>query len=265
MFVLTIQFTISYTIFLKTPRFLLSMAKKRTSARLKVKKKSWVPIMAPKSFGNKEIGEIYVVQAENGLNRTVQSNLRDITGNVKDQNVSLTFTISNLKDNRLQTSLLGYTLSNTLVKRMVRKGVDRIDELYTFKSKDGSDVLLKVLAVTLHNTSRSVRKAIRLALMELMKNHVANHSFDDLVNKIIGYSIQSELKKKLSKIYPIREVSFRVVSRVKGSQKVAEPKETPVESETVPEVAKVETPEESETVQETVPADVATPEATPEQ
>jgi ribosomal protein S3AE len=93
----------------------------------------------------------------------------------------------------------------------VRKKVDRIDEYYTLPTKNGQNVLIKAIIITQGNTSRSVHKAMRNTLRELIEQTVRKSSFEELMERIMKYSLQNDIKKKLSKIYPVRDISFRHV------------------------------------------------------
>ena len=61
--------------------------------KIKIKKKIWYKVLASKQFGLKEIGESYLTTPEIALGRKLKVNLKELTGNVKDQNVHLKFKI----------------------------------------------------------------------------------------------------------------------------------------------------------------------------
>src|SRR3989338_9835963 len=95
-------------------------------SKIKVKKKLWFKIIAPSIFGNKEVGESYLTSSESALGRKMKLNLKDITGNIKDQNVYISFQVHKANNNMLQTLVVGYELIPSAVKRMVRKMTSRI-------------------------------------------------------------------------------------------------------------------------------------------
>ncbi len=178
-------------------------------SRIKVKKKLWYSILAPKVFSEKEVGESYLASAESALGRVVKINLRDLTGNVKDQSAYLSFKIEKVQGTQLHTSLMGYELMPSHVKRMVRKNVDRLDDYYELVTKDGDQFVLKSLMMTISQTHRSIRAVIRKQLGELLAEEAGKVDFDTFVSNIVGYKLQFAAKKKLSKIYPLREVAVR--------------------------------------------------------
>ena len=99
----------------------MSKQEVKKESRIKVTKKSWFKIMAPKLFGEGELGESYLSNPESALGRTLRSNLKELTGNVKDQNAYLLFQIDKVAGTTLHTIPVGYEITASSVKRMVKK------------------------------------------------------------------------------------------------------------------------------------------------
>ncbi len=209
-------------------------------SRIKEKKKLWYKIIAPKVFAQKEIGETYMASAESGIGRKLKANLRDLNGNIKDQNVYIGFKIEKADGNNLHTSLVSYEIIPTHIKRIVRKNINRMDDHFIFKTKDGREVILNSLMITLNKTSRSTRAVMRRQLKELFTEEIKQGSLDQFVNNLVSYKVQSAFKKKLSKIYPLKEIAIRVL-KLKSEANEAEIQEVKTEeTETAKEVKKEE-------------------------
>ena len=217
------------------------MAKKdkKKVSKIKVKKKTWFKIVAPKIFGNKEIGESYLVDAEKAVGRKMKVNLRDLTGNFKDQNVYIGLQINKSNGSILNTSVTGYHLTTAHVKRAIRKNTNRLDDFFTLKTKGGKNIILKSLVVTFGKTQRSTRSQIRKALGEYFAEEVSKVSLDNFISNLVNHKLQIAAKRKLNKIYPLKEVSVRVL---KLNEKGLVQEEIVVEDETVEKEA-VEVPE----------------------
>jgi small subunit ribosomal protein S3Ae len=200
------------------------MAKTETKkvSRIKVQKKTWFKILAPKVFGEKEVGEIYLNSLEPALGRSMKVNLRDLTGNVRDQNIYIAFRLEKSDGSTLKTSLIGYELTAASVKRMVKKNCNRIDDYFVLKTKDGKEAVFKTLSTTFNKANRSVVSAIRKELGVMLKEEVGKLTFDSLVQHLVGYKIQASVKKKLGKIYPLREVTVRVLKLTGNTQEIEE-------------------------------------------
>ena len=56
---------------------------------LKAKKKFWFQLVAPKMFGGQVIGESYVNDPQSLKGRSVTVNLRVLTDDIKNQNITM--------------------------------------------------------------------------------------------------------------------------------------------------------------------------------
>ena len=121
----------------------MAKAKKKVS-KIKVKKKVWYKVIAPKIFGNKEIGESYLQDPNKSVGRKLKVNLKDLTGNIKDQNVQIGLQINKLDGSLLKTSVVSYQLTPAYVKRCVRKNCAKLDDYFVLKTKSGKKVILKI-------------------------------------------------------------------------------------------------------------------------
>ncbi len=180
-------------------------------SRIKAKKKTWFKIISPKVFGQTEIGESYLASAQSALGRKLEVNLKELTGNVRDQNVHINLQINQLDANLLKTSVIGYKLSTAFVKRLVRKNSDPIEGYFLLKTKGGKTVVIKTLMITLSKSQHSVKTQLNKELGKILEEEVGNSSFDNFVSSLVQYQIQSMLKKRLRKIFPLKEVAVRVL------------------------------------------------------
>lgn len=189
------------------------MAKKikKKISKIKVKKKLWCKVTAPKIFGNKGIGESYLQSPEKAVGRKLKVNLRDLTGNVKDQNVRIGFQVNKVDGSVLNTSITSYELTSAYVKRLVRKNTARLDDCFVFKTKSGRKVTVKSLMIALHKTQRSVKTKLRKELHSLLQAEVSKTDLATFVSNLVNRKVQMELKRKLKKIFPLRDVAVRVL------------------------------------------------------
>src|SRR3989344_7787691 len=100
---------------------------KKGLGRVNTARKIWYRIVGPKLFGQMELGETYLTAPEGAIGRNLKINLKDLTGNMKDQNAYVKFTVDELEGTTLKASTSGYELTATYVKRMVRKKTNRLD------------------------------------------------------------------------------------------------------------------------------------------
>ena len=181
-------------------------------SRIKTKKKFWFKIISPSVFGEKEIGESYLPSAESGVGRMTDIALKEVTGNVKDQNAYLRFKISGAKNSMLQAELVGYHLSPSYVRRAVKKSTNRIDYYFTGRLKDGKYAIIKCLLVTLRKVQRSLRSRLQRQLQDFVREEMRNNTSDAFLSAVAYGKVQQAARKKLNKLYPLRELALREIS-----------------------------------------------------
>jgi small subunit ribosomal protein S3Ae len=211
----------------------MAKVEKKKVSRVKTKKKIWHKILAPAGFGKKEIGEAYLGSAEQAKGRPLRINLKDLTGSMRDQNVYISFKICKWQGTVLETTTTGYELTPQFVKRMVRKNCNRLDDYFVLTTKDGKSVIVKTLMLTLHKIPRSTRTSLRKQLNLILKEEVGRNTFESLISQLVGNKIQYPAKKKLAKIYPMKEVAIRKIILVGGAVKENLKSKEVVNAETV--------------------------------
>ncbi len=204
---------------------------KKQTSRVKIKKKAWVRIVAPASFGQQEIGETYVESSESMIGRNVDVNLRELTGNVKDQSAYARFRMIKAEGNTLHTEPVGYSLTPSYVKRLVRKNTSRLDDYFEFTTKASEKVVAKTIMVTRSKVQRSVQKALRVKLKEVLQQELRRTDFSGFISMLVSGKIRKQLTP-LNKITPLRECAIRVL-QVKGMS--SEPLPEEIVSEVVEE------------------------------
>src|SRR3989344_4821576 len=185
---------------------------KKGLARINTARKIWYKIIGPKLFGQMELGETYLSSPETAIGRSVKVNLKDLTGNVKDQNAYVNFVIDALEGTTLKASVSGYELMPTSVKRMVRKNTNRLDDYLVFKTKDEKTVILKTLLITQAKAQHSVQKQLRQKMKLYLSDEIKRNTFETVIANLVSRKIQISLKKILYKIYPVNEATVRILA-----------------------------------------------------
>src|SRR3989338_7496452 len=150
---------------------------KKGLGRVNTARKIWYKIVAPELFGQMELGETYLASPDQAVGRKVKINLKDLTGNVKDQNAYVNFVI---------------------------------------RSKDGKVLIAKTLMITQSKAQRSVQKQLRQTLKALLAEELKNTSFEMFIGNLVSRKVQITAKKTLHKIFPLNEVAIRVLSLKKN-------------------------------------------------
>ena len=189
---------------------------KKGLGRVNTARKIWYKIVAPKLFGQMELGETYLASPDQAVGRKVKINLKDLTGNVKDQNAYVNFLVDGIEGTTLKASAVGYELTATHVKKLVRKNTNRLDDYFVLRSKDGKVLIAKTLMITQSKAQRSVQKQLRQTLKALLAEELKNTSFEMFIGNLVSRKVQITAKKTLHKIFPLNEVAIRVLSLKKN-------------------------------------------------
>jgi ribosomal protein S3AE len=229
------------------------MVVKQSKAALLVKKKAWLPIISPGMFNSQPVGEIYIDEPARAVGRIVTVSLMTLTGDPQRQNTHVSFKITKVENNQLHTQLVGYSIIPVAVRKMMRRGRDRISDSFVAKTQDGIALRVKPVLITRGRTTGSVLTHVRRQLRASIVRALAKQSFADFAKDIIAHKFQRELQMQLSKIYPLQicelqdvhlETSEKGLKRVITAPQEPKPAEKPAEP--VPdEAAKQEAPSES--------------------
>jgi small subunit ribosomal protein S3Ae len=174
------------------------------------KKKHWVPVLAPSVFKHEQIGESIVLETETLKGRGVSVNLMNILGDMKRQNLNVSFRITDIKEGKAHTRVTGITMQPSSVKRLVRRGRSKVDDSFLVKLKHNQVARIKPLLITKNVASNTSATALRKAARELITTLAAEYSFETLIQDIVSLKFQRHVRTELSRIVPLRSVDVRV-------------------------------------------------------
>ncbi|HLC50484.1 MAG TPA: hypothetical protein VJI97_03585 [Candidatus Nanoarchaeia archaeon] len=176
----------------------------------KIKKKQWFSIVAPKQFENSVIGETLVYDPQAMIGKTLSHSLMNLTGDVKKQNISIHFKVTEIEGDKAKTSIVGYELAASSLKRFVRRNSEKIILSFVCETADKVYLRIKPLIITRGDVKGSVAARLRHMLTQYVVRTVNKLKYDELINDMITHKFQSAIREGLHKIYPIKicEVRF---------------------------------------------------------
>jgi small subunit ribosomal protein S3Ae len=186
---------------------------RKTNITLKKKKKSWVSIVAPKEFGNIDLGDSYVSDSQNLKGKRLKVSLSNL-GKAKNPSIKIIFQVKEIADGKAITEAIGYYVLNSFSRRVVNKGRTKMGKTFNLKTKDGSNVIMKVVMSSQNKIPSRISKAIRVKLDEAVSSELKKSDFDRVLDSVIKYIFQKSLKSEVSKVYPVPSLeitSFRKV------------------------------------------------------
>ncbi len=186
---------------------------------LKIVKKKWLLIRASKFFNNELLGECYVPGPEHLLGRTISANLANLTGDIRQQSVTLKFLVTSLENDAGIADVVSCEMAPSAIRRVVRKGSDRLDESFVCEIENGQKVRIKPMIITKAATNSAVHRLLRKALVSSIAKYVRKHAFESLINEIITSKLQTTVKSELKKVYPLKAVEVRALGIVREEKK----------------------------------------------
>jgi small subunit ribosomal protein S3Ae len=177
----------------------------KTAKGQKKKIKKLFKVIAPSAFGKKEVCEIRGSEKD-VINRIIRMPLNELDNTASDQlslYTSVKLRVVEQGKDDVKTEFAGHEIAMSYLRTLTRKGRSVIHEVINVKTKDGKDMILKFLVVTVKKVSKIVKKNLRKELIKLALDYAANNNFDDLVKNMINGSLSKEIGKELNKINPI--------------------------------------------------------------
>jgi len=192
----------------------------------KIRKKIWIPIMSPQ-FNNIQIGETLVYDGEQTIGKTMKQSLMNLTNDMKRQNISVSFRVTSFENNAAVTTVIGYEVVPSSVKRLVRRNSEKIDMSFVCDTTDKVFIRIKPIVLARASVKGSVASKMRHTIENHISKAVKKMKFEDVMADVISHKMQSELREILNKIYPVKVCEIRYV----GIEDVERPKEAEAETQ----------------------------------
>ncbi|MFH1440143.1 MAG: hypothetical protein ABIG89_06240 [Candidatus Woesearchaeota archaeon] len=190
----------------------MAKVKKKAESGIQLwKKKKWFQIIGEKVYDNAVLGETPIEDTSKIIGRTINVNLMSVTGDMKKQNTSLVYKIHSFKDNKFYALPIGYKISSSYIKRIVRRGKNRIDDSFVVKTKDNKIIRIKMVLLTRNLTCRSARSLAKNMLQHEAADIAGKLDFYQFMNDILNKRFQIKLSALLSKVYPIRQIEIKLL------------------------------------------------------
>lgn len=231
------------------------MAPKKKQTKTKVKKKKWVPVLAPSIFNNVLLGETHVIEDDQVTKKHITLNLMPIMNDMRKQSFEARFKVVSLKEGKADTALVGLRMVPSALKRLIRRGRNKIEDSFLAKLKTGQIVRIKPVVVTHTSCSKGAQTAIRLAMKAKLKELLKTTNLDAFVKEIVDNKLGRILKGVANEHHPTRSVDIKsimlisdsitdLVSEPEGVEPVAERKTTRSRPRRTEESVKPEVSEE---------------------
>lgn len=175
-----------------------------------VKKKRWVPIIAPATFNEREIGEIHVAEPKDAVGRKVSVSLMILTGDPQKQSIQIQFLVKDAAGDKLSTEILGWELQPSAARKLMRRNKSKIEDSFIVKTSDEKKIRIKPIMVTRGRAKGGVVTALQHEMRDGIEKAVAKLSYEQLIKELVMKRFQRSIADGLKKTYPVAVLEIRM-------------------------------------------------------
>lgn len=186
----------------------------------KWKKKTWFQLIAPPEFDKKVLGETIGEKPKNLVNRIVEVNLDELTGQKLRRHINVLFKVADVEGNQAKTVVVGHYISESFMNRLVRRRMSKVELTQTVETSDGKKVKVKSVALSMRKLKRRQQAAIVKEIADKVAKGGSKKTFNEFSQEIIFGVFASKLFKQMVKIAPLKRFEI-VKSRLLETQKQA--------------------------------------------
>ncbi len=177
----------------------------------KWKTKTWIDVKAPETLGNEVIGSIPAESEEKAVGRVLKVSLSWVTHNPAHSFLTVGLRINQALNNSATTQIDYLENQFSYLHSLIRRHSDAIYTYDSVKTKDGSNVIVKLLITTRNKAPYSKKHAVRKELSTFLQEFAGTRSKDDFVKSVLSNELQGEGMKRLSKIVPLSKFEIKRV------------------------------------------------------
>lgn len=192
---------------------------------VKLKKKQWYNILAPKQFDNVIIGETLAYEPQQMIGKTLSHSLMNLSNDPKRQNINIHFKVIEVEGDKGKTAIVGYEIVHATVKRFVRRSSEKMDLSFSCETADNIHLRVKPLVVTKGSVKGSIAAKMRHNIVSFLSRTIKKMTYDELINDMIAHKLQNSIRQALNKIYPLKVCEIRYL----GIEEREKPQEAPAE------------------------------------
>jgi ribosomal protein S3AE len=131
----------------------------------------------------------------------------DLTRLLKGKSVEAIFKIR-VQGDKLVADPIRLAIFGFYVRRMMRKGIDYVEDSLDLDAKDAK-MTAKIFLITRKKIHRQLKNALRLKAKEELTNYLKETEAAKVFDDVLAGSIQRHLAQKLKKIYPLTFCDIR--------------------------------------------------------
>jgi small subunit ribosomal protein S3Ae len=160
-------------------------------------------------FSSALIGEALAEEADRLIGRIPEVTMQELTGDFSQMHVKLRFKINEIKGNDAHTVFVGHDLTSDYVRRQTRRKHSKMDIVSSVVTRDGWEVIVKLLAISDLRIKSSQQTAIRTLLAISAQEVAGANTLVELTKTVVSGDLSKELSRRIKGIYPVKRIEVR--------------------------------------------------------
>ena len=172
----------------------------------KWKTKKWYKVFAPKQFNEVEIAQTPASEPESLMGRMINVSARDLTGNIKKNQLMVQFRVNDVQGLNARTQLHAILAQAQSMKRLVRRRSTKVESSGNVICQDGSRLRVKTFALCVNAVPRAAQTALRKILNQGMVEWAREFPREEFLKEIVLSERVNQIQKDCTKIAPLKRV-----------------------------------------------------------
>ncbi len=175
------------------------------------KTKKWVDIHAPPMFGEVKIGETLASDSANLIGRTIETTMREISGDFSKQHIQVRFQITDVVGSKAYTKFVRHSLSRAYMRSQIRRKTTRVEGIQDIVTKDGYKLRVKTIALSGGRAQTAQEKLVRRLMNSIVKKHGSITTFEVFIQETVLGKLPARVYRAANKAYPVRRVEVKKI------------------------------------------------------
>lgn len=175
----------------------------------KWKMKRWFTVHAPKSFNEEKICEIPGNDEKQLMNRKIKVSMELLTHNPQNSFSNVVVRVTDVNGDVAHTKLVTIEQPYSYIRSLVRRYRSVASAVVPITSKDGTKMVVKIIAITRARVTHARLKAIRKELVDGITEFAKENNADGISGAVIEGRLQGEMNGKVSHIAPISKIEVK--------------------------------------------------------
>ncbi|MFB6138548.1 MAG: 30S ribosomal protein S3ae, partial [Halobacteriaceae archaeon] len=189
----------------------------------------WYTVLAPEQFDRAELGETPADEPEQLIDRTIQATIGDLREDVGEDNMVLTFRITDVGSDTAHTEFVRHELTRDYVRSLVRRGSSKVAAVLTVRTADDYRVEVQPVAFTTKRADHSQKKAVRETMVGIVEDAAEERTLEEFLDSVVGGQLSAAIYGDAKTIYPLRRVEISKTVVEASPEEVREEEATAVD------------------------------------